>query len=372
MTSRATLLSLGVGLWSAVLSPGATLEAQQFNARSGSTVTLGARVQVQYEASSAQDSISSFSIRRAWITIDGKLNDKVGGRVQFNANGASVFEAYLELKPSEAFRVQIGQFKRAMSYFWLAANADLPLIERNGRVTGVDHCPGVDGVCSFGQFTGSLGLDTYEPGILMTGRFGGGRMGYRFTLTNGEGLGGKDVNTSKSASGRLSVFLGENSRLSAYAALDETLDSGGETMGVPAYGGELEIGSWRNGPHLLVNGLTGRNWKVDDNATFSAFQLMGLWYRPLDPESGIAAIEPLLRVSWASTGHAESDHPVALLGVSGASAGSRDSDTVTGTVITPGFMVYFAGRNGISANLDLYRSDEVNEWSFKIQAFTFF
>ena len=353
MTIRATLLSTGVGLWIGVLPTGVPLGAQQFNARSGSTVTLGARVQVQYEASSAQDSISSFSIRRAWVTIDGKLNDKVGGRVQFNANGASVFEAYLELKPSETLQVQIGQFKRAMSYFWLAANADLPLIERNGRVTGVNHCPGVGGVCSFGQFTGALGLDNYEPGILMKGRFGGGRMGYRFTLTNGEGLGGKDLNTSKSASGRLSVFLGENSRMSGYLALDETLDSGGETMGVPAYGAELEIGSWRDGPHLLVNGLTGRNWKVDDNQTFSAVQLMGLWYRPLDPASGISGIEPMLRVSWAGTG-------------------SEGPGDVTGTVITPGFMVYFAGRNGISGNLDLYRSDGVSEWSFKIQAFTFF
>ena len=352
MTIRATVLVTGVGLWMGVLA-GSSLEAQQFKARGGSTVTLGARVQIQYEASSAQDSISSFSIRRAWVTIDGKLNDKVGGRVQFNADGAAVFEAYLQLKHSDALQVQIGQFKRAMSYFWLAANADLPLIERNGRVTGVNHCPGVGGVCSFGQFTGSLGLDTYEPGILMTGRFGGGRMGYRFTLTNGEGLGRKDVNMSKSASGRLSAFLGENSRLSAYVALDETLDSGRETMPVPAYGAEFEIGSWRDGPHLLLNGLTGRNWKVDDNATFSAFQVMGLWYRPMDQESGIAAIEPMVRVSWASTN-------------------TRADGDATGTVITPGFMVYFAGRNGISANLDLYSSGEVSEWSFKVQAFTFF
>ena len=366
MTIRAGLLSAGVGFSAAVVLTGVPLGAQQFSARSGSTVTLGARLQVQYEASSARDSISSFSIRRAWVTIDGKVNDKVGGRVQFNADGASVLDAYLELKPSEAVKVQIGQFKRAMSYFWLAANADLPVIERDGRVTGVDHCPGVGGVCSFGQLTGGLGLDAYEPGILVTGRLGEGRVGYRVTFTNGEGM-GSDVNNSKSASGRLSVFLGEDTRLSGYLALDETRDSGGETMGVPAYGGEVEIGSWRKGPHLLANGLAGRNWEAGDNANFSAFQVMGLWYRPLDPESGIAAVEPMLRVSWARTE-------------------SGGDGNVTGTVITPGFMVYFAGRNGISANLDIYRSDALtvvplrkgmseahdDGWSFKIQAFAFF
>jgi hypothetical protein len=352
MATRATVVSQGIGLCISLVCGGAALDGQQFSARSGSTVTLGARVQVQYEASSETDVPATFFLRRAWVTIDGKLNDLVGGRVQFNAHGSSVLEAYLQLTPSPAFQVQIGQFKRAMSYYWLAANSDLPLIERNGRVTGVDHCPGVGGVCSFGQFTGALGLDNYEPGILMTGRFAG-RMGYRFTLTNGEGLGKKDVNTRKSASGRLSMYFAENSRLSAYVAMDETLDSRGETMGVPAYGGELEVGTWRQGPHLLVNALQGRNWKLNDDATFSAFQVMGLWYRPLDPGSGLAAIEPLLRVSWANT---ESDDP----------------GSITGTVITPGVMVYAAGRNGISANLDLYRSDGRSDWSLKIQAFTFF
>lgn len=328
--------------------------AQEFSARSGSSVVLGARAQVQYEASSQEEVPGSFFIRRAWVTIDGTLNDLVAGRLQFNAQGSSVLEAYLELTPSEAFRIQIGQFKKAMSYFWLAANSDLPLIERDGRVTGVDHCPGVGGVCSFGQFTGSLGLDNYEPGLLMTGRFADRRMGYRVTLTNGEGLSRKDVNTRKSVSGRLSTFFGESSRLSAYVAMDETLGSRGETLGVPAYGAELEMGTWRDGPHLLVNGLRGRNWKLSDDASFSAFQVMGLWYRPFPEGSAFAAWEPLLRISWANSG-------------------SDDPDSVTGTVLTPGLMIYAVGRNGISANLDLYRSsDDRSHWSFKIQAFTFF
>ena len=329
------------------------LAAQEFRSRTGSSVVLGGRVQVQFAAPNVKGQAATFFIRRAWVTMDGTLSDRVGGRLQFDAQGSSVLEAYLELKPSDAFQVQIGQFKRAMSHFWLAANSDLPLIERNGRVTGVDHCPGVGGVCSFGQFTGSLGLDNYEPGILMTGRFVGRRLGYRVTLTNGEGLSKKDVNTSKSASGRISAYFPGNTRLSAYLALDETLDSRGETMGVPAYGAEIEVGTWRDGPHLLVNGLRGRNWKLNDDAAFSAFQVMALWYRALPPESGLAGLEPLLRISWADSG----------------AEGPREA---TGTVVTPGVMVYAAGRNGISANVDFYRSGDLKHWSLKIQAFTFF
>ncbi len=351
MTKRTLAVATLIGGLAAGSSPA---EAQQFSARSGSRVVLGARVQVQYEASGEKEVPASFFVRRAWVTVDGSLNDLVRGRLQFNAQGSSVLEAYLELRPSEAFRVQIGQFKRAMSQFWLVANSDLPLIERDGRVTGVDHCPGVGGVCSFGQFTGSLGLDGYEPGLLMTGRFANMRMGYRVTVTNGEGLGRKDVNTRKSVSGRLSTFFRGNGRLSAYVAMDETLGSHGETLGVPAYGAELEVGTWRDGPHLLANGLRGRNWKQSDDAEFSAFQIMGLWYRPFPAGSAFAAWEPLLRVSWADSG-------------------SGEPGSLTGTVITPGMMIYAAGRNGISLNLDLYRSsDDRSHWSFKVQAFTFF
>ena len=361
MALQLRLLAAGtaLGAWLGVATaPGG---AQEIRARSGSTVTVGGRVQVQYEASSAADSVSSFSVRRVWVTIDGRVSDRVGGRVQFNADGASVLDAYLELSHSPALKIQVGQFKRAMSYFWLAANADLPMIERDARVSGVDHCPGVGRVCSFGQLTWALGLDAYEPGILATGRFGGGNLGYRVTLTNGEGM-APDVNTAKSASGRLSLFPAEGTRLSAYLALDETLGSDGQTMSVPAYGAELEIGSWRNGPHLLVNGLTGRNWRAGDNAEFAAFQLLGLWYRPLESSASVSAVEPMLRFSWASTERGSD---------------ANGSGDVSGTVITPGFMVYFAGRNGIAANLDYYTSDDLgkdggSEWSFKLQAFAFF
>ncbi len=327
--------------------------AQEFRARGGSTVTLGARLQAQYEASSVSDAPSSFFMRRAWVTVDGRLDDLVSGRVQFDAQGSAVLDAYLQLAPSEAFRVQIGQFKRAMSYFWLAANADLALIERDGRVAGVDHCPGVGGVCSFGRFTDALGLDAYEPGILATGRLAEGRMGYRFTLTNGEGLGRKDVNGRKSASGRVSAYVGGRGRVSAYVALDETLDSRGETMGVPAYGAEVEWGGWRDGPHLLASGIRGRNWRLDDEAEFSALQVMGLWHRALGEGAPVEAIEPLVRVSWTTTD-------------------SEREAAVRGLVVTPGLMVYATGRNGVSANLDLYRSGDRRDWSLKLQAFAFF
>ena len=346
--------SIGVAATGLVLALGLAhpLLAQEMGARGGSSVTIGARIQAQYEASSVDDTPSSFFIRRAWVTMDGRLNDLVTARAQYDIDGQTVLEAYLELTPSDALQVQLGQFKKGISYFWLVPNAWLPIIERDARVTGVDHCPGVGSVCSFGRMTGALGLDNYEPGILMQGRFGE-YFGYRFTLTNGEGISNRDVNRGKSASGQFSVYPAGNTRVSAYVALDETLDSHGETMGVPAYGAEVEIGTWLDGPHLIANGLRGRNWKLSDDAKFSAFQLMAFWYLPFAPESRFAGIEPMLRVSWVDSG-------------------AEDRSSVTGTVVTPGVMVYFVGRNGISTNVDFYTSGDRSDWSLKVQAFAFF
>ncbi len=339
----------------AVVASTTFLAAQEINSRGGTSFLLGARAQVQYYTSSADDTPSTFFIRRAWVTMDGRLNSLVSGRVQFNANGGNVWEAWLQLAPSEGFRVQIGQFKRQISQAWLALNADLPIIERDARVPGVDHCAGVGGVCSYGRLTDQLGLDTYEPGILFTGRLANRRLGYRFTLTNGERLNGKDTNSGKSFAGRLSYFLAENTRLSGYFAFDHRMDSQGSTMTAPSYGAEVEVGTWRTGPHLIASLIGGRNWKLSDDADFSAFQLMGFWYLPSEPGGNISGFEPMLRVSWVDSGGMGSD-----------------GQNQTGTVITPGFMVYFVGRNGISTNVDIYNSGDRSEWSLKVQAFTFF
>ena len=360
---------------------GATsLSAQEFRARGGSTVTLGARVQAQFEASGYDETPSSFFIRRAWVTIDGRLNDFVSARAQYDINGDKVLEAYLALNPSENVQFQLGQFKRAISTFWLAANFDLPLIERDGRVPGVDACPGVGNVCSFGRLTGGLGLDGYEPGILLNGRFSESAS-LRVTVTNGEGINAKDKNSAKSTSARLTLNTGSNSRFHAYGVMDETVDGDGDTKWVPAYGLEFELGGWRDGPHLLVSGTRGRNWRAEaaalehtDNVGFTAFQAMGLWYFPLSEGGSFEAIEPLLRVSWAGTqtGDRLFEGDIVI------------NDDVSGLLVTPGFMLYATGRTGISTNLDIYSSsrtvaggssasvDSGPDWSLRMQAFVTF
>lgn len=334
-------------------SPALQAQDPPFRSYGGSSVSFDARVHAQYEAPSPEGAVSTFSMRRAWITLDGRYNDFVSGRLQFEAlRGGTVLDAWLTLSFSEAFVLNMGQFKRGISYFWLVPNSDLPLIERDARVSGVDDCPGIGGVCSFGNLAFRLGLNGYEPGLLMTGRLGS-RASYRFTLTNGEGIDNRDTNNWKSTTAQLSFDLTDDSRFAAYASFDETHFDHGSAW-TPAYGLEFEAGTWRDGGHLLLGAIRGRNWKVTQDTPFTAFQAMGLWYARLPETARFEAIEPLLRLSWARTEDA-------------------DGGDVSGFTITPGFMLYAFGKNGISTNLDIYRSSrDRTEWSLKVQAFTYF
>ena len=155
---------LGLGL-SLVAGSVAPLSAQDFNARAGSSVTLGGRVQAQFEASGSDESKSSFFIRRAWITVDGRLNELVSGRLQFDANGNKVLEAYLAFTPSDRFRLELGQFKRAISTFWLAANFDLPLDRARRQGSRLGSVSRRRQRLLLRPFDGGLGLDAYEPGF---------------------------------------------------------------------------------------------------------------------------------------------------------------------------------------------------------------
>ena len=98
-----------------------------FRSYGGSSVSFDARVHAQYEAPSGEGAVSTFSMRRAWITLDGRYNDFVGGRLQFEAlRGGTVLDAWLTLTFSEAFVLNMGQFKRGISYFWLVPTRICP------------------------------------------------------------------------------------------------------------------------------------------------------------------------------------------------------------------------------------------------------
>ena len=102
-------------------------------------------------------------------------------------------------------------------------------------------------------------------------------------------------------------------------------------------GGDVQVGTWRDG--LLVQGsvVSGDNWMSLDGADnpggFVTSQVAVSFYFPIDNDR-IAGVEPIGRISVADPDDGIDDNG--------------------GLLITPGFMIYFMGKNKIGFNYDYY------------------
>lgn len=337
------------------LTPAAVPLAGQAIQGRASSLTLGGRLQVQYARSSVDDAVDDVFLRRARLEVDGRLAERLDGRVQVDFGGGEVDvkDAWARYTLTPALRVTAGQFKRPFSIFELASSTDLPIIERDGRVEGVSHCPGVGGVCTFSRLTEKLSFDDRDLGLLLDGRVGE-RVTWSASVTNGPGANASDENDGKSLSGRLELAVAEGVVVSPFGALHDYTAPDGSTDRAPAVGVDVEVGTWRRGLHVLAAVATGENWAVSDEADFTTAQVLVSRYLPV--EGRLAGVEPLLRVSWASSDGA-------------IPAGSaRD-----GLLLTPGLMLYVAGKNGLAVNVDVYDPDAGDrEWSLKLQSFLYF
>jgi hypothetical protein len=317
-------------------------------------ITLGGRLNVQYATSSVDGTASQFFQRRSRLQMDMAMGDFLSARLEpdFAGGGAALQDAWARMSFDPAFAVSVGQFKRAFSLIEISSSTDLPIIERDGRIAGVSGCAGVGGVCSFSRLTQRLELDGRDQGVRFEGRVNE-RLSYLGTLTNGQGLNSADVNGAKSASLRLDMTVAERVSVGVFGATHDYLASEDSTKRAPAFGADLSVGTWRDGLHVLAAVVGGENWRLNAAPDFLTAQVFASYYVDLG-KPRLAGIEPMLRVSWADPDRRE-----------GESAGS---------VITPGLMLYFLGKNGLAANLDLYEPPGAGsrEWSLKMQTFLYF
>jgi hypothetical protein len=171
------------------------------------------------------------------------------------------------------------------------------------------------------------------------------------TLTNGPGLNTTDQNDKKSVSGRITYAVNEDVRISGQLGLHDYVDASGNATAL-GFGGDVEVGTWRDGLHVRGSLVGGDNWRdLDagtlDPATFLTFQGIATYYFPLDGDR-VIGIEPLGRLSYGdpNTG--------------------RDNDG--GLLVTPGLMFYVTGRSRIGANLDIYSPQTGDmEFAFQVQ-----
>ena len=321
-----------------------------------SSVRIGGLLQVQYATSSADPYQDQFFFRRARIETDITVNDFLTARVQpeFGGFEATLRDAYVRLEFSPAFQVTMGQFKRPFDLFELSSDADLSTIERDGRVGGVNACSGVGGVCSYSRLTEKLGYADRDIGVRVSGARG--KATWDVAMMNGAGQNVADENDSKSFFGRVGVTVAKNLILAVNGALHDYVGPDKADAYAGAWGADVQYGAWRDGVLLQAGLVAGENWKRLDEGgepvTFRAFQAQASYYQPVK-DSRFAGVEPILRFSW----------------------GDPDTGTASdgGAVVTPGFMLYVAGRNKIGVNVDVWSPQTGNtEHSIKVQTFLYF
>lgn len=353
---RRMMFSLCVlGMAAAPIAVGAQTE---ISAR-GAALTVGGRAHLQYFSSelSSEDASSDFFVRRARISVDMTFTDFVTGKVltDFAGGGATLLEAYVRLNFSDEFRITFGQLKRAFDIFELSSSTDLSLIERTGAVPGYNACRGVGGLCSYSRLNESLLFSGRDAGIRFDGDFG--RLSYAATVTNGTPLTTSDVNDGKSVAGRLSFMATDNVQLSANATLHDYLDPDDATAFAFAWGGDVQVGTWRDGFLLQASLVRGENWASLDPVSYAAgkfitSQVTASYYFPTSSDR-IVGVEPLGRISLADPDH------------------TFENDG--GTLVTPGVMLYFLGKNKFGINYDYYipgMGDAVS--SFRLSTMLYF
>jgi hypothetical protein len=347
-------------LWRAValalLAGPASAQAQFVVLGRAATFTFGGRLHVQYENSSPESADpSGVFLRRARFIAEVDVGDWMDARVQpdFSGGEAQLQDAWIRVSLHPSLRVSMGQFHRAHEGFERTSSTELPVIERDGRVSGVRECAGVGGACSLSRLVGRLRFAGRDAGVRAEGRLGE-RVRYEATLTNGTGTNVGDENDAKSFSGRLSVTVAEGIELSGFYGVHDHPDSGDEDEAAYAGSGgvDVAIGSFREGFRLQASVVQGENWLLAPDATFRAASATAAWYRPL-ASARFAAWEPSVRVGWADPDDGGEDDQALL--------------------VTPGVMVYVAGRNRVGLNVDVYDPAGADSaWSLKVQSYLYF
>ena len=330
----------------------------EISARSAD-IRFGGRLHSQFATSSAEGGkATDFFTRRARLTLDLSVSDLLDARIQpdFGEGKLDLKDAYFRLNLDPGFRISVGQFKRAFDIFELDSSTDIVVVERTGRVNGMNVCGGPGGVCTLSRFTEKLGYSDRDVGFKADGSIGG-RFTYLATLTNGTGTSGSDENSGKSVAGRVSLRLADAVSLSANASRHDYVREDGDTGAGTAYGADLEIGDFRDGTHLQIGLISGANWRLaspagGDSPSFLTGQAILSRYVPLESDR-LAGIEPVARVSWGDP--------------------DRGAVKDEGLLLTPGMFLYIRGKNRIGANLDIYSPGTGStELSFKLQTYLYF
>jgi hypothetical protein len=319
-----------------------------------SKLKIGGRIHPQFAHSSVEEGkAADFFVRRARLVLEIEINELVSGKLEHDF-AIGLRDAYVRFNFDPALRVSVGQMKRSFDIFELYSTTQISVVERTGRIPGLGTCEGPGGICSYSTFTERLQYAGRDVGVRVDGTIGGAS--YQASITNGAAVALKvDQNDTKSFAGRLVVPLAGDLRMGGNFSVHDYQTEDEENEFGSAYGADLEYGSYlQPGPHLQLSVVAGDNWRAGQDVSFLTGQAVYMHYIPVDSKSGnVVGFEPVARISW------------------GDPNGDIDSDG--GTLLTPGFMVYFKERTRIGASFDVWKPQSGDtDYSLKVQSYIWF
>ncbi len=322
-------------------------------------ITLTGRLHAQFTTTSVDgERTTEFLIRRARFTADVRVSDLVSGRIQpdYGEGEISLKDAYVRLTFSPALRATFGQQKRPFDLFELRSSTEILVIERVGGINGVSTCMGPGGICSFSQLTEKLQYSDRDIGFWLEGQDRTGRFRYMASITNGAGANVADENGTKSLGGRVTILPTDRLAIAGNVGVHDYVDPASGNEYAVAFGGDVEYGDYSQGLHIQAGVAAGDNWQnltASGPSTFVTVQGIVTYKHPIVGNRYVSHVEPVGRISW----------------------GEPDTDVSddAGWLFTPGFVIYFTGRNKIAANVDIWTpSTGSTEWSLKMQTYLHF
>ena len=359
------LLLLGALLTTAGRSP---LAAQVIEA-GGLKLKLGGRAQTQFSTTnvSAQELIDegfpqsspipafNFEIRRLRVATELEFQKWLTGKIEMEFAMAQVHmrEVWMNLGIFPEFQLRFGQFKKPFSLLQLTSSSKWPVIERSTRQRGLSTqlltedtrniLTVVNGSVVFSDeqsIFDTFVYDNFDLGAAALGTVG--RFGYSVGIFNGPGSDMNDNTNGKSIAGRATWLASTKLPLIFGAGFSSrevlvTMTPNIVTRDGIAYEADFELGEFRKpGLHIIAEAGIGRNVAIADTMPGRNF-FAGQWITAVfTPVTG-HRIE-----GWEVAGRVGYGNP--RRGIIGDEA----------WLLTPGFNIYFSGRNRLMLNLDVY------------------
>jgi hypothetical protein len=319
--------------------------------------TLGGRMHYQFNtttvdqeeaAGDAPVARSTFETRRVRLSVDVQVADWIRGQIEpeLAMGRLSLRNAFMAFEVDTALVIRAGQFKKPFNLVHLTSSARLPVIERGVRIRGLDAVLQREGGETMRHVRGEMLMgehytlldaqrySAYDMGLALEGR--AGPLGWAAGVFNGTGPDMRDENDALSAAARVTWRFDAMTPVVVGAAwsrreLNWPSPSATETRAGNAFAVDAEIGGFRRGLWILAEATTGDNLATQER--FTGAHLIASYF--VGTGGGrIEGLEPAGRVSW----------------------GDPD-DTIAGDeglLLTPGLNIYFAGRNRVMLNWDVF------------------